>query len=506
MNNMMFGNGFSSPGFGANTNPGIKIIKFILMETGTYGTQFRRPYVTQMDGKVLDDLNNLSGGSNIFNASIVAQAAGNIIMPSAQVESAIGIANGWETRRMRWMMDVELTAGLGQITIEKLVGYTDHAGVTNSGALDPNMVFYIDGVTTCSKIREQTPMGIVESIRVVDSSNVLAENDFNGIGYHGAKHMMRPSDIFSNVSSSHLVGANGEPPLVNTAVVTGMATLSSVNHSNPVEYLSNMLTCYTNSSVEGSTFGENSQEIIIKARSLAKDKNANKVSFLNAIGAIRGEPPGNMFSIGNLLAIEPNLPHIMSAHVLGTTERINSDYNGRAQNWDASDLETQMATMLSNSVPALMVKLGITILSITSTNRIIGGGCLTAILNTDGYNGNDMSQPAQIFKNKFENEILPIMTNNNMIDYDLFINAELTGDTFVKISLHGNPSTDYITPTYCSSVTTPIITTDRNLVNNTTMQMGTFFNLLNINTGASLNPNRGNGNSFDMSNSATHLV
>lgn len=458
----------------------LKVTKFIIIETPVYGQQFRRPYNAQIDGKVIDDLNNRSNGSNTFSPSMIASSAGNIIMPSAQAEAPINITNGWDTRRMRWMMDVETSDVLGAVVIEKVIGYTDYAGITNTSMLDPNMVFVIDGITTCNRVKMMTDYGMQESTRVIDSSNIIADNDFNGINYYGSKHLMRPSDIFSTVSFSSLEDANGMLPTVNTGVVTPSAQLSSIKHSNPSEYLSNILTNYTENVIRAEYCQKGAQEILHDSRSASMDRRPSKVSFLSAIAAVRDNVPGNSFTLSDLLRIAPDVPNVMQARMLSQADRLNTNYIGATQSWEASDLETQMSTMVGNSIPSLMASLNISSIMFSSTNRTINGQLITVVTNADTYTGEDLSVPTQVFTSRFNSEIVPIISFNGDLDYHITVSSTLMGDTFINISLGGKPEVPYVTPTYCSSVTTPIVTINRDLIRNTAMQMSSFLNEIGI--------------------------
>ena len=123
------------------------VTKLMFIETGSYHQQAARPYNTY-----IDDTRNVSllknatqDGSNI-SANSVAGVASTILRPSSEAGRDINITQGWNERRYRFFMEIELM--VGNIPTRKIIiGYTDHVGKAPfSDHLDPNMRMYINNV------------------------------------------------------------------------------------------------------------------------------------------------------------------------------------------------------------------------------------------------------------------------------------------------------------------------------------------------------------------------
>src|ERR1017187_5870947 len=105
---------------------GLKITKFFLHETGSYNPQYRRPYDTKMEPNTVNIVLERLGQSNKYEPSLMGGLANKFISPAAAPEKEIILSNGWNERRLRFMMEVEYNWYTGGKMVEVILGYSDY--------------------------------------------------------------------------------------------------------------------------------------------------------------------------------------------------------------------------------------------------------------------------------------------------------------------------------------------------------------------------------------------
>jgi hypothetical protein len=186
--------------------------------------------------------------------------------------------------------------------------------------------------------------------------------------------------------------------------------------------------------------------------------------FLAAISQIRGEPVvSNRFEWRDIMTLDPNTPHVTRASILDTAKKMAVHQVGQTADWGSADRETVAATVLSQSVPALMLDVGITLLGFKSTNHDIGGQMNTIYYEAQSFSNTDHSQALEILKHNIEQYVLTGITFNNQISYALEMRVDLLGETWIKISLDGGPFIDYAVPQFCDASLVPVLTTNDQL-------------------------------------------
>src|ERR1039457_7087159 len=124
----------------------IKINKVLLIETGSYNTQYRRSYDTHLEGNAMNTILEKLSGVNKYSPSLMSTIAGQFISPTATPEKPLELINGWNERRMRFMMEIEFVHRMGAKVTQVILGYTEYSGVSLNASIDPRMTFYINSV------------------------------------------------------------------------------------------------------------------------------------------------------------------------------------------------------------------------------------------------------------------------------------------------------------------------------------------------------------------------
>ncbi len=107
--------------------------------------------------------------------------AGQLVSPSAAPHGAIGIANGWDTRRLRFILEYHVQMNTGAYCIYYIQGYTDHPGIIMRGPnskFDDNMLFFINSITAIQRSTINTGLGTEVVDRVLGFDQLLSRNAF----------------------------------------------------------------------------------------------------------------------------------------------------------------------------------------------------------------------------------------------------------------------------------------------------------------------------------------
>lgn len=438
--------------------PGLRITKLLIHETGTYNQQYRRPYVTNLEAGTLNALSERLNGADKLMPSMMAGVANQFIAPSATPEKEVGIVGGWGERRMRFMMEVEHVYATGVKITEVILGYTNYAGITVSGAVDPRMEFFVNSTLQVRNSIERTPMGNQTYSSVVDSSHVLADNNFTGLYTPEKDQRMRPEDVYSLMSRSHI------PDMGNTldmrTTLTNQAVKSRRSNSQAANYMAGILDNYKNATAT-SEFGQGAQEILNTARGYAAELPAARDPFLMAISQIRGTAVGNTFSYGDLRSLDPNVDAMTAAVFMQETQRAQTHSIGQTQLWGGADRDTSVATILSQSVPSLLMDLMLTRIVFKSSNRFIGGEVQTHVFDAQGFSNVDLSEFVRLFQIRLAHEILKDITYDNQVDFAIEMRVDLLGETWIGIEFDNHPRVDFVTPSFCDALTVPVLTSNQ---------------------------------------------
>lgn len=440
-----------------------RVTKFLVKDTGTYNPQMRRAYNTNLDASTMGAIVERVHGTDKFNPMLLSGIAGQFIQPTATPERELMIPNGWDTPRTRFMLSLEHEfPGLGSRVTEVVTGFTDHQGITMSGAIDPNMKFYVNSVVQTRSVLMHTPFGTQQGVTVVDNSHVLADNSFGSIYTPVKEHRLRPEDVYS--AMSRLNAEVGDAVDMRT-VQTNVAVKSRRANALPATYMAGILENHR-VAAHNQEFGSGMQDILTSARGNAAEASVVKDPFLSAMTQITGRPASNMFTMNELRQLDPNIDAVAVIGFSGPTQQAQQHHAGQTQHWAGTDRETLVATILSQAVPALMMDLALTVLVFKSTNNTIGSQMLTQPLDYHGFANIDMTENIRIFISQFEAIVLRDITYNNQIGYNLEMRVDLLGETMIRVQLDSGPVIDYVTPSFCDALMTPVLTTDVNQANN----------------------------------------
>jgi hypothetical protein len=465
-----------------NASARMHVKRLFLMETGTYNTQYRRPYETNLQGHTLNQLGEALAGTQKYTPALLAGVANQVIAPSATAEQAAGIVNGWNERRMRFMMEVETKFMAGGTSTSIILGYTNYPGVIfQTRAIDPRMEFFVNSIVTVRTTLEHTPFGNQAYTNVAENAHVLVDPSFIDAYTPNRTHRMRPEDVYSTMQLNHLSGL-GDVVDCRT-VLSGTPVASRRGNNLAADYAASLLDNYKKATVDNAFGVQQETDVLETARGFAQEQPLGYNSFFSAMTKFRDGVVSNFFTWQDLQRFDPNVDNVTVVAATGQTNHaapalgeVHVAGSGMSQDWGGSDRLTQVATILSQAVPALMMELTLTQIAFTATNRRVLAGAMhtglsldssspvnTVIGNAEGFSSNDLGPYLQHFIVKLEHMVLNDISFKNAVDFYIEMRADLLGETWIKISLDGGPLIDYVTPSFADALMVPVITNNENL-------------------------------------------
>lgn len=467
--------------YGFHKVQNLRITRVFLQETGTYNKQFVRPYNTMLDQFTLKALVDKSVSSNggRLDANTFSGMAGQFIMPQATPEAEIALVGGWNERRIRFMMEVTCDFSTGGTSNIYVQGYTDFQGITNNQHIAPDMVFYINSLITTRKTAIPGPFGIQEVETIIDNSHLLCNNGWNSILTPGQQSLLRPQDIFHRMETSSIPGVADGSTLIADARVTvrNEATKSYRSNGLPAAYTAKVIDGYIGGQ-HGYSYAQNQEDIFSSARGKVSEEPVVMDPFLAAISQIKGNNIiNNRFTYRDLQALAPYVDSVTKYFVMGHAERakLHQANTGTAE-WHSSDRTTVVASILSQSVPAIMMDLMLSNLVFKSTNHDFTGQMNTIVIYSMSFSSMKLERFVEMFKRRLEDEVIKDITFGNQVSYLIEMRVDLLGETWISIALEGRPAIEYVVPSFCDNLFVPVVSSNMDTVRIVTSDFETLIN------------------------------
>lgn len=440
-----------------------EVKKLLLQETGTYNQMYNRPYEVDTQGGMLENaISRLEQAKGGLSGSGLSGIGSMLLRPSASVMQGVSdvyIPNGWGERRLRFVMEVEVTSKTGSTSIFYFQGFSEYVGVSMQGSIDPRMRFYVNSFIRVGRYQVNTATGMSYRDVVHESAQVL-----NGqLLYYSQNEVykLRPCDVFAGIQSNHLSTAvYGD--IVDTRTTTGRGTSnfgSSRSNNLPTNYLATFMQGFKDATGLAE-FGTGQGGVLSRAQctALSSESMPEENSVLRALANIQGVHQTVEFSMADLTQLDPTTPQKTSYHAISTAAYGTLHSTGQSEYWTSSTAETRFATQLANTIPALMMESFISELDFTATNMMGMGQSICVSTYSRALTGADMSSHIDLLMRRIQNEVLYDLSYANQDMYDLTMSVNTFGETRIEISLYGKSKVVYAVPSFGDGLLAPVYT------------------------------------------------
>lgn len=455
------------------SQPQIILASLTLQDSGTYNQQYVRSYEVNTTGEKLDilgrkieEVTHMNPAAKI-SAGVLSGISGGLIAPAANWDHAIMVPNGWAEKRFRFSLEVHVSTYFGT-EIYYFQGFSEAMDITLQGTINPKLTFFINSYLKIQRSNELGHLGaggfsdrILESAQVINGRFHVQPNSQSVYG-------LRPEDIFTGVQSGYMKAGYD-------IAGAGQVMDDRINKSNdifrssrangiPSNFLSKTVSGYRDATILAD-YGSDTEDITSRCIGNVHEGGVYQNPLIRALSNITGIPDTTYFTLEMLSRIDPTINQRTTYHRMLDTVRLHQagDTNN---NWGDATIETQMACILANAVSGLMLETMLVAVGFTTTNMTVNGMYDTRFMpGGQAVTTADMRQYFGIFQLRLETEVLPDLTQNNMIPISLSVNADLYGETVMHISVAGAPTETFVTPSFCDALMAPIVTTNQDCFN-----------------------------------------
>lgn len=439
-------------------NKQMNVVRFVMQETGTYNTQYARPYQTRSDPGLTNTILETVDQKRSISAAALSKVAGQFIQPSATPEAEIQIANGWGTKRYRFLLEIQTVDRTGLMTTKEFIaGYTDHPEISYGGHFDPNMVFFINAVSVTRESRVTTPFGAQMHQSMVDSSHVLVNHQYSDLQSQNQLFGLRPEDVYDQIDNRQLSSNLTDDGFVvdGRTKITQSATKSKRANAVAPVYMANVLDSYLQTARNQK---DDADHVIMEAaRSTVESSSVSEDPFMAFVRSLHNGQGGQFFTLRDLQQLDPTA--YPQAAPIDDKLRMQLHQAGQSQNWGGATQEVLWATTLAQSVPSYMLAFGIMRLIFTSTNMDIGSNIHTTVANVRSFDqGVDKSREIQALIFRLETELLKNLSQHNLLSFGLEMDCDLLGESKMYLQINGQAVEYFCMPSFCDALMAPVTT------------------------------------------------
>lgn len=438
--------------------------QFLMARTGTYHTQHLRSW--NITGNVRD-VNNLAThiartGSVAVSPDLISKAAPGMMAVSLDHQGAVPIASGWGEERAIFvlMFTVEYNAG---VSVDWIVqGYTDFPAFAKT-SIDPNMVFFVNNVFALNQTT--VTMGGVTGMR----ANLMADYQLLGgfaggtMGQPTGNLLIRPSDIFANISYADLAG---HAQVIDSSQLANVGVQTS-RHTNNIAntMLADTINAWHAASMETDVV-QSTGAIADVAYAKQMETAADQDLFLSLISRHNNGGPASSFRAGALLKAMPEVMRVYTSTERTGAGDVRWSTTGDSDPMGGQALEHFLAVNVQASLPSIMVESMLATLSFSVTNATVTSG-FDATMDSNhmrphytrhasnGFVPQLTEQGWQQFCRRFERDILTLIPPGKAYYMTVTCSFHREIDIYIKL----DREVRFVAPAFCNALLAPVQTT-----------------------------------------------
>lgn len=446
-----------------------RVVKSLMVESGTYNPEFTRPYASMVDSDVLQLYTEQTNQGRQIDKNTLASIAGRIVAPSAVVDARVNVANGWNTRRIIFMMEIiELNTRLTTV----LMGYADRVDLSHLGTVDPELQLVINSTITLNTVEYETPHGPMVRKRVVENSHLLGVQTMNSLeacnpAYNEDRsrvYMQRPTDIANNLSLGHMnAGLIGDG---RTQIVPNKQSRSRRSNNSAPTYLAEVINGIVRTAEDPDMNHPHvsTRDIYAQAGSVMGEASVHSDPTLRYItngSNLRNE---GFVTWGNMCHLFPDLDGTTQYYShTATTQHFGNHFvstAGSFEYWDAPSWESLLATTIFHTIPSIISQCMLMGISGTMTNDTVDGMTVIGIEDARSFvDGFDRTSSVKQVEHRLITEVMPGLTMGNQRTVFVAFNINLVRDGWVSISIDGQPAIEFSSPCFADGLLLPTLAT-----------------------------------------------
>lgn len=460
----------------------IVIRRLDIFETGSYNTQYRRPYTMSnaMSESIAELSERIVNPLNITSNTFSGVSAG-ILTVDNTVECALNISNGWQVRRLAFVMEVDLYTHNSQTPNHLLInGWSEHADRSIGGLFDDRMEFTINTILTIGETVTRDSYGMQQhSMRIRNMYHVLQDSNVS-VGAPAKDFRIQPSDVLMQMSTNESFAEDfteGIDVHMADAHNTGFASKVNRKFNNPNHYLEATVGSFARSFVE-SKRGSGTEDLAMlysRSAGLSGRKVATSDPFLLALGNLAGiSIPKATFTYNDLKRLSPGVEEVTNLTWQGEVkaDRYHQNHSDGqlvlGENWSSAGesdtmsgggIEEHFAAMVGHSVPEIMMEYFFEGIYFHATNKTINREIVVTFKNVQPFVNFEFRDLIPMLEQRLVSDLFFEASRGNEVDFEVEVNCALTGETHVMVAIENGSERYFVIPSFADAVLTPMLTT-----------------------------------------------
>lgn len=461
----------------------IYVKNLILSETDEMPDQYQRSFQINNTEGTSRELHEIIETNPVITQQDLAWMENPMVTLSAENRGIAYIPNGWNTKRFRFVMWVEIEDNLYS-SMEIITGFTDTNDYVNMHTrgvdLPSDMIFYINRIFSCGG-KQNKNTGIYTPQMIVGSSSVISALNDNTHPQYLATPQALSSHLVLN-STQELNGIGGPIHHTDAYITPNRLFLSNTSNNSlisfadrslnvPLKTYKRMLTD-TENPVSADDFTDwDNVNFYTQVRKGLEDSDVNQYQFLKILGRNYGNHRASRsyFSWFELKDLDPTVTQrfeLIARKGVPTLGKLGYQVN-ESEIASDSTLETILSQTILNEVPTYMIRHGLLSLGFTYTSleRYRHGNHLDDIVNIHGFepafnrdNNNFILALQDSITEYVKTTLIPQISRGGAYDVKASIACDIFGYTQMLITIAGGSQRQYSYPTYASSIFTPLTT------------------------------------------------
>jgi hypothetical protein len=434
-----------------------------VIESGSYPDQFLRPYVTEVNGTLINRIEERYSKVRKFTPSVLAKIANQFIVPDNITRGTIEIPHGWSSRRGRFVLILLIETGTGDRLKQVVMGYTNSVGFSTRH-IDHDMEFYVNNTFMLVEKEIRTASGRIRRVYVPQHTNdVLSDRENSGLRRRADQlYTLRPEDVFSSIDASQTMDLVDDLTDLRTTLSKN-AIKSRTSNRLGSRFMSSVLDS-RQKAIENVDFGNSAVDVNATAQGYLQESYASDDIFLRLISNARGRNNTvDWFTFRDLLDIDPEAERRSTPYLLDNDSRAITNYverDERVNDLGGQEEWDRVAALIGMAVPALMLECGINGINFQVHNQEYGHQWAFIPQNARSLLGEDVdiTQFVDKFEERLIDELLIPITADNDFDIGLNLKCRAFGEIDFTMFWNGADHGRFVYPCFTNSLSSPIIT------------------------------------------------
>lgn len=475
----------------------IKPIRLWFYESGQYQQQYRTGIMTNVDGNTLNRIDEITQGGTMLQRGVLNSIANDIIVPANTIEKRLDVMGGWNEKRFRFLLEVEITNRFGGHRHRKVItGWTSHMGMQdplgNGDALmDQNMLMYINNDITLRDTPVPSPDGLRRMVRTerVSSDHILL-GSYDTQSPYGQEVSLRPEDITANIATGATIMSLGGGHVNNTYAqfVASPIKLSSRQNESPTHYLSKILGSYreaTNMYADTFASVDTYDETFASATGLCKETSVVENLFLDKLRRFSGWQENGYFTLGDMGSLFPDVAHVLKVfkYQRGSVTLLPPPQAQDSATFDNKDATSLVMNKIMNALGGMLFDCLLSSVGFIYTNDT--PGCRDTMSPIDPklfgsiVDNINLLDAAEQFRMRFLSELAPSLTHHGQVSLTIKMISHVCGNTELVINYNHTGDYTFHLPTFCDTLGSPMVSTNGNQLQNISKDIQALMTVIN---------------------------